>query len=285
MLTLCRTVRFSLLPLPAGEDPLAEPRHNPHAGWPSAAGPASRGRGVGAYAEIDVVVEGEPDPVTGYLVNITVLDGAVRESIIRWLTERFAGQFRGEGPLEPAETTRAIARRLQDALIEPFRPLPGRSLRSVSWRFAPTVRYTYDLTMPDLIEIRQRFEFSASHRLHCPELDAATNRAIFGKCNAANGHGHNYQCEVAVVLPIEKAERLPIGTLDRIVDETVIRRFDHTHLNLDTVEFASLNPSVEHIAKVCHDLLGPALAAHDATLAHITVWETEKTSCTYPARR
>jgi 6-pyruvoyltetrahydropterin/6-carboxytetrahydropterin synthase len=298
MLTLCRTVRFSLLPLPAGSDPLAEPRHNPHAGWPSAAGPFGAGRGVGAYTEIDVIVEGEPDPVTGYLVNITILDAAVRESVVGWLTDRFANQFRPPppddasgafGPIEPCRTTRLIAERLNDSLGRTFRSLPASaeqppSLRAVSWRIAPTVRFTHDLTMPDLIEIRQRFEFSASHRLNCPSLDAAANRAIFGKCNAPNGHGHNYQCEVAVLLPIERAERLPIGTLDRVVDETVIRRFDHTHLNLDTVEFASLNPSVEHIAKVCHDLLVPALAAHDATLSHITVWETEKTSCTYPAR-
>ena len=36
------------------------------------------------------------------------------------------------------------------------------------------------------------FEFAASHRLHCAHLSDAENRAMFGKCNHAGGHGHNY---------------------------------------------------------------------------------------------
>ncbi len=40
--------------------------------------------------------------------------------------------------------------------------------------------------------------FSASHRLHCDELTAEENRAVYGKCNNPNGHGHNYALEVTV---------------------------------------------------------------------------------------
>jgi 6-pyruvoyltetrahydropterin/6-carboxytetrahydropterin synthase len=65
----------------------------------------------------------------------------------------------------------------------------------------------------------------------------------------------------------------------------VVERFDHTHLNLDTAEFAEVNPSVERIARVCHDLLARRLAEAGAELDHVTVWETEKTRCTYPAGR
>lgn len=290
MLSLRRTVRFSLLPPRAGgggeeappetSDSSFGPRHNPHAGWPAAEGPG----GIGAYGEIDVEVRGTPDPVTGYLVNITLLDSAVREHAIGWLTARFAEQFTLGRPLDPATTTAALARRVAAGLELPFRSLPGRRVHAVTWRISPTLRHRFDFTMPDQIEIRQRFEFSASHRLHCPSLDDATNRALFGKCNSKNGHGHNYQFEVAVTVPLAEAHRFPVGTFDRVVDETIIHRFDHTHLNLDAPEFASLNPSVEHIAKVCHDLLCPALAAHGATVASVTVWETEKTSCTYPFR-
>lgn len=258
----------------------AEPRHNPHAGWP----PAEGTTGIGAYGEIDVEVRGEPDPMSGYLVNITLLDAAVREHALGWLGEAFARQFTERVPLEPAATTVALARRIADGLAATFLALPGRALSAVTWRFSPTFSHRYDLTMPDRIEIRQRFEFSASHRLHCPTLDDAANRALFGKCNSPNGHGHNYHLEVCAALALDDAHRLPAGTFDRVVDETIIRRFDHKHLNLDVPEFASLNPSVEHIAKVCHELLGPALARHGADIASVTVWETEKTSCTYPAR-
>ena len=45
-----------------------------------------------------------------------------------------------------------------------------------------------------------------------------------------------------------------------------------------------INPSVENIAKVCYDLLAPAIARHPggARLTCVTVWETDKTSCTFP---
>jgi 6-pyruvoyltetrahydropterin/6-carboxytetrahydropterin synthase len=64
----------------------------------------------------------------------------------------------------------------------------------------------------------------------------------------------------------------------------VLDRFDHRHLNVDCVEFAELNPSVENIAQVCHDLLSDEITAAGAALDHVTVWETAKTSATYPAR-
>jgi len=46
-----------------------------------------------------------------------------------------------------------------------------------------------------------------------------------------------------------------------------------------------LIPSVENIAMVCFELLRPEIDAQGrgARLRSVTVWETEKTSCTYPA--
>jgi hypothetical protein len=44
-------------------------------------------------------------------------------------------------------------------------------------------------------------------------------------------------------------------------------------------------PSVERIAMVCHDrLAGPVRGLlPGAELVRVTVWETDRTSCTYPA--
>jgi len=134
------------------------------------------------------------------------------------------------------------------------------------------------------IVLSETFEFAASHRLHIPSLDAEANRALFGKCNNPNGHGHNYRIEVAVERSVDDAAA-PFGfaDLEDVVGREVMARFDHKHLNLDCPEFRDLNPSVEHIARVCHDLLAPAVAARGAVLRHVRVWETEKTSCLYPA--
>jgi 6-pyruvoyltetrahydropterin/6-carboxytetrahydropterin synthase len=78
-----------------------------------------------------------------------------------------------------------------------------------------------------------------------------------------------------------------VATLERLADEVLLERFDHKHLNEDTTEFdprrGGVNPSVENIAAVFFNLLAPAVAQAGATLEHLTVWETDRTSATYPA--
>ena len=49
-----------------------------------------------------------------------------------------------------------------------------------------------------MVEITHREEFSASHRLHNPELSDEENRRLYGMCNNPHGHGHNYVVEVTV---------------------------------------------------------------------------------------
>lgn len=71
--------------------------------------------------------------------------------------------------------------------------------------------------------------------------------------------------------------------VEEIVGREVIERWDHRHLNLDLPEFRTLNPSVENIAKVAFDRLVAPLAAAGGELRQVTVWETDKTCCSYPA--
>ncbi len=56
-----------------------------------------------------------------------------------------------------------------------------------------------------IVEITRREEFCASHRLHNSALSDAENLRIFGICNNAHGHGHNYQLEVTIrgEVPVE----------------------------------------------------------------------------------
>lgn len=267
MLELSRIVRFNIdLYSGAGHANVAG-RHNTFAGWPSMAS-------LGAFYELQVTCRGEADPVTGYMMNISEIDKAVRSRALPIIAQT----LRERPNTQPA----AILRKLLSAL-QP--PLHDRVVQ-VRWRLNPYYSISMNASAPDRVLVRQQFEFSASHRLHVPELSDAQNRAIFGKCNNPNSHGHNYRVEpaVSVALPAEDEEiSLTLPQLERIVDETLIQRFDHKHLNRDTAEFATLNPSVENIARVCYDLLAPAIAKAGGSLAYVTIWETEKTSCRYPA--
>jgi 6-pyruvoyltetrahydropterin/6-carboxytetrahydropterin synthase len=127
-----------------------------------------------------------------------------------------------------------------------------------------------------MIFVTQQFEFSAAHRLHCPQWSDEENARVFGKCNFANGHGHNYVVEVTIGgEPNATGEVLPLRKIEQTVDELVINRFDHRHLNYDTAEFAELNPTVENLAQVVWNLLDGKFAP--ARLSAVRVYETPKT--------
>jgi 6-pyruvoyltetrahydropterin/6-carboxytetrahydropterin synthase len=168
----------------------------------------------------------------------------------------------------------------------------GGILESVRWRLSPyysvevSTSGSPNSSSPTTALLRQRFDFAAAHRLNVPTLTPEENRALFGKCNNPSGHGHNYQVEPVVEVPLDRPA-FSLQDLERAVQSAIIDRFDHKHLNQDTEEFCvergGVNPSVENIARVFFDLLSARLADAPVRLRSITVWETDRTSATYPA--
>lgn len=133
------------------------------------------------------------------------------------------------------------------------------------------------------IAVYRREHFNAAHRLHNPLWDDATNKTVFGKCSNSNYHGHNYELVVKIVGAInpDTGYVMDMKLLSNLIKEQVLKKFDHKNLNLDTKEFATLNPTAENIAVVIYDLLRPHIA--DNMDLSITLYETEKNYVTYPA--
>ncbi len=101
------------------------------------------------------------------------------------------------------------------------------------------------------VRLTKRIEFAAAHRYHRDEWDAARNRAVFGACWNAPGHGHNYLLEVTVVGAVDEATGMVVNLYDlKSVLKQVLEEFDHKHLNLDTPYFARTIPTSENIARV-----------------------------------
>lgn len=259
---LTRTIRFCLGP--DGSLAVDTPRDNSYAAWPPM-------RGLGRYYEIEVTCRGSVDAATGYMVNIKHIDDAVRADVLPAIA---AVANDADPPL--AAVLRDAARGLANVI--------SHDVIAIRLRLTPTYAITYEHADMPAIKITQRFDFSAAHRLHAPSLNDEQNRATFGKCNNPNGHGHNYGVEVTARCPIDDTGRVaPVEQLDAIVDRVIIERFDHKHLNLDTEEFADLNPSVEHIARVFFNRLVEPLRDADLDLDEVAVWETEKTVARYTA--
>ena len=134
-----------------------------------------------------------------------------------------------------------------------------------------------------MTRLSQRFEFSASHRLHNPALPDDVNRRTYGKCNNPHGHGHNYEVQVTLAgTPADDTGLLiDVPEFEQTVARTVIDRLDHKNLNVEVPEFRNLIPSVENISRVIYHLLKPKLETGRTRLASVTVWETPKTWCEY----
>ncbi len=125
--------------------------------------------------------------------------------------------------------------------------------------------------------------FNAAHRLNNSDWDDEKNKAVFGKCNNANYHGHNYELIVKIVGNInpETGYVIDIKILSDIIKEFIIEKFDHKNLNLDTEEFKHTNPSAENIAVVIYEIIKSKIDPQFDI--KITLYETERNYVEYPA--
>lgn len=107
------------------------------------------------------------------------------------------------------------------------------------------------------VTISRKAHFNAAHRLYRPDWSDEKNDSIFGKCNNANFHGHNYDLTVSVTGHInpETGYVMDVKILSDLIKEEVENPFDHKNLNLDVPEFSNLNPTAENIAVVIWDKL------------------------------
>jgi 6-pyruvoyltetrahydropterin/6-carboxytetrahydropterin synthase len=129
--------------------------------------------------------------------------------------------------------------------------------------------------------IVRKANFNAAHRLNNPNWSKDKNKEVFGKCNNSNFHGHNYTLEVKVKGEIdpETGYVMDAKFLKGLIENEIVNRFDHKNLNLDTKEFANLNPTAENIAVVIYDLLKKKIESKNKLT--VILHETERNFVEY----
>jgi 6-pyruvoyltetrahydropterin/6-carboxytetrahydropterin synthase len=132
-----------------------------------------------------------------------------------------------------------------------------------------------------IVTVTRRMRFNAAHRVHNPALSDEENRALFGKCNNPNWHGHNYVLEVSVAGPIEERTGyvMDLGRISEIVERDVIDHVDHRNFNLDVEFMEGVIPTTENIVVTFWRILAPRLAP--ARLTRLRLWETENNYVEY----
>ena len=130
----------------------------------------------------------------------------------------------------------------------------------------------------------RKANFNSAHRLNNPLFDEKTNDEVFGLCNNPNYHGHNYDLIVKLVGEVDEHTGyvFDLKILNDLIKDEIIERFDHRNLNLDTVEFKTLNPTAENIARVIYELLRVKIdIKYDL---EITLYETPRNYVVYPVK-
>lgn len=260
MFRLTREVRFAIN---GPADPQLRARAtNGYAGFPALLG-------FGPWMSLQVTLSGPLDPVSNYLINIKQIDATVRERAVPRIAEAV---------LDGRATPPQLLARLDEQLAA----WPPLTLEELKLNLSPFTSMSIRASERPMMRLSQKFEFSATHRLHNPKATETENRHIFGKCNNPHGHGHNYEVQVTLRgQPDANGLLIEIPEFERIVAATVIDRFDHKNLNVEVPEFRDLIPTVENIAMTAYRLLKPKFAERSAKLASVTVWETPKTWCEY----
>lgn len=90
------------------------------------------------------------------------------------------------------------------------------------------------------VRLTRVVSFCSAHRYYRPDWSPERNAETFGSCANEHGHGHTYECHVTIVGPLDDATGMVmhLGKLDGVLQQEILERFDHRHINYDVPEFA-----------------------------------------------
>jgi 6-pyruvoyltetrahydropterin/6-carboxytetrahydropterin synthase len=191
------------------------------------------GRNYVAY----FIFSGEPETVTGMLINISEIKHRAGEVINAHYDHRYLNEdnpaFRGVVP-----TVENVALQLLKA-VAPLFADDRAKLAAVHVR--ETDLRTATAYANGAVDGNFWFEFSAARRTTSPHLSDAANEQLFGA--SVRDHGHNYRVRLSVDGESERGDMLELVERLRLM-------FDHKHLNLDVPALRDQPVTTESLARV-----------------------------------
>lgn len=230
--------------------------------------------GLSIFFELGVELTGPVNLDTGLIVNVANIDEKVYELVTPLFSKQIGEDFKQGKRIDISEFGRLLYM-AWDALSDKFN---SAKLGKLTLSLNPFRKISINSEDKEMIYLSEKFEFAATHKLWNDSFSEKQNFDIFGKCANPSGHGHNYTAEVEVKMPADRRS-LHLGSLEQIVEEHLIKLVDHKNLNVDVPHFAQNIPTVENIAAFAWGKLADKFG--EAKLNCVTIWETEKTHCSY----
>lgn len=239
-------------------------------------GKCTNPHGHGHNYVLEVTAAGEVDAATGMVINVTDLKRIVGE-VLHGFDHKHLNEdtphFRDRQP-----TTENIVQVLW-TLIAPKLP---DGVRLHRLRLYETADIFADYYGGATATFSRSYSFSAAHRLDSAALSAEANIALYGKCNNAKGHGHDYRFELTVEGPVDPETGMVMNLVD--VDAAVqplLDELDHTHLDRQHAFFAAHPSTAENVVAYLWQRLAPLFGAR---LRWIKLWETPNNIFEYGVR-
>ncbi|XP_070559686.1 6-pyruvoyl tetrahydrobiopterin synthase-like isoform X2 [Ptychodera flava] len=131
------------------------------------------------------------------------------------------------------------------------------------------------------VYISRTESFSAAHRLHSRHLSDEENKELYGPCNNANGHGHNYKVEVIVKGKVDPVTGMVMNITDLkgFMKSCIMEQLDHKNIDLDVPYFKDKVSTAENIAVFIWDQMQELLP--EGSLYEVKVHETDKNVAFY----
>jgi 6-pyruvoyltetrahydropterin/6-carboxytetrahydropterin synthase len=259
---LTRDVRFSINPFLSEQ----EQGFNAFASRPT-------GRGFALFLELTVELYGPVDEHTGFVVNVTEIDGLVRAHAVPLFVKHIQACY-GQARHVSLTSLLGVLRAAQDVLAHRFEPA---CVNALGLKLNPYKKIRIRAEDCTMVFYSEKFEFSATHKLWNDRFSERENHRTFGKCASPSGHGHNYLMEISI--KTDTGQALDVVDFERIVSERLISVLDHKNLNVDVAHFSEVIPTMENIAEFAWKRL---VDDFDRVRLHcITVWESDRTSCSY----
>lgn len=270
MVRLGRLVRLSINPFLEQDSP----GFNAYASKPAS-------EGLSLFLELAVELVGPISPQTGLLVNVTDIDRITRRFAVPVLAVQISRRLR-QGEHIGLAVVAQILRLVHEHLDGRF---PNARVDKLALKLDPFRRLAMDTREPGAVYFSEKFEFAATHKLWNDSFSDEQNREVFGKCANPSGHGHNYLVEVTIQVPggsrepDEHLAALRVGQFESVVDAHLMQLLDHKNLNIDVPEFGGQIATVENLAVFAWQRLAGRF--DPARLHCVTVWESDRTYCSY----
>jgi 6-pyruvoyltetrahydropterin/6-carboxytetrahydropterin synthase len=263
MMRLARQIRFSIDPFLDRDDVGA----NSYTSKPA-------GAGLSLFLQLTVELAGPVNPQTGFLVNVADIDKAAREGAVPIFADRIRRDYRRGKHMDLSAAAEMLALVWKSLEVR----FGSARIDQLILNLNPFRTLAMKASKPGVTYFSEKFEFAAMHKLWNDTFSDERNFTVFGRCANPAGHGHNYVVEVTVSSE-KDGSPVEIGCFETVVNRELIALIDHRNLNVDVPQLAGQIPTVENLAVFAWNRLVGRL--DPARLHSITIWESDRTYCTY----